>query len=126
MEMTEEISPKKVQIFDLLLIIAGSFCLFFILSGLNIIIGFSAVFLLLTYLIVHNVLLSKNPENAPPEGRIDLKDFEFIIAFFFLIYTFFIFIRLLYGGNINFLRFTAIYLTAILAIFLDHKRPELD
>ncbi|MFB0545152.1 MAG: hypothetical protein ACETVN_05525 [Asgard group archaeon] len=126
MEMNEEISPKKVQIFDLLLIIAGSFCLFFILSGLNIIIGFSAVFLLLTYLIVHNVLLSKNPENAPPEGRIDLKDFEFIIAFFFLIYTFFIFIRLLYGGNINFLRFTAIYLTAILAIFLDHKRPELD
>ncbi len=126
MEMNEEISPKKVQIFDLLLIIAGSFCLFFILSGLNIIIGFSAVFLLLTYLIVHNVLLSKNPENAPPEGRIDLKDFEFIIAFFFLFYTFFIFIRLLYGGNINFLRFTAIYLTAILAIFLDHKRPELD
>lgn len=126
MEMNEEISPKKVQIFDLLLIIAGSFCLFFILSGLNIIIGFSAVFLLFTYLIVHNVLLSKNPENAPPEGRIDLKDFEFIIAFFFLLYTFFIFIRLLYGGNINFLRFTAIYLTAILAIFLDHKRPELD
>ncbi len=125
MEMNEKITPKKTQIFDLLLIIAGSFCLFFILSGLNIIIGFSAVFLLLTYLIIHNVLLSKNPENAPPEGRIELKDFEFIVAFFFLFYTLFIFIKLLYGGNINFIRFSAIYLTALLAIFLDHTRPEL-
>ncbi len=126
MEMNEKISPKKTQIFDLLLIIAGSFCLFFILSGLNIIIGFSAVFLLLTYLIIYNVLISKNPENAPPEGRIDLKDFEFIIAFFFLLYTLFIFIKFLYGESINFLRFTAIYLTVILAIFLDHTRLELD
>jgi len=126
MEMNEKISPKKTQIFDLILIIAGSFCLFFILSGLNIIIGFSAVFLLLTYLIIHYIFISKNPENTPSEGRIDLKDFEFIIAFFFLLYTLFIFIKLLYGENINFLRFTAIYFTAILTIFLDHKRSELD
>lgn len=124
--MNEKISPKKTQIFDLLLIIAGSFCLFFILSGLNIIIGFSAVFLLLTYLIIYNVLISKNPENAPPKGRIDLKDFEFIIAFFFLLYTLFIFIKFLYGESTNFLRFMAIYLTVILAIFLDHTRLELD